>query len=74
MECGISELGFFGNPRRGVLSLLVGSDVFRDFGEATDSGAVCDFRGIIVAVYEHSLDADASGADNVQVILVTDIY
>ena len=53
---------------------MVRSDIFRDFGEATDSRAVGDVRGVVVAVDEHSLDADASGADNVQMVLVADIY
>jgi len=47
-------------------------DVLGDFGEAVDSGAVGDIRKVIFAVDEQSLHADASGADNVNVILVAD--
>lgn len=53
---------------------LAGLDVLDDFSKAADPGAVCDIGEIVVAVDEYGFHANAPGTDNIQVVLVTDVY
>jgi hypothetical protein len=57
-------------PEKNVFLTL---DIFLDFGEAVQSGAVGDVREIIVAVDEQCLNADTASADDIYLVLVADV-